>query len=181
MPWPPHKRNKPRRLPALSASRPASTAIDSPASSACKQNTASTPLGHKPRNNNRGKREGTKLCLCCYCCYLLSSWASWGPSSSHLGASWWPLGGILGHLGVLGPSWGLLGPSWGYLGASWGLLGSSWGHLGPISGPSWGQLGASWGFLRAFWGHLGLQKSVNTCRERVFFLTSVCFGSRSVS
>ena len=48
------------------------------------------------------------------------------------GASWWPLGGILG--------------------AAWGPLGASWGHLGaesskcrfvlPLWGPSWGFLGA---------------------------------------
>ena len=57
---------------------------------------------------------------------------SWPPGRL-LGASWEPLGGILG---VLGASWERLGS---VLGASWGVL----GHLGS----SWSvleRLGASW-------------------------------------
>ena len=48
----------------------------------------------------------------------------WKPLGSLLGASWVPLGGLLGPLG------GFLEASWGVLGAFRGVLGASLGPLG---------------------------------------------------
>ena len=79
------------------------------------------------------------------------------------GASWGPLGRLLGPLGgFLGASWRHLGPSAGGpltkakiiefklpLRCDWE---PSWGHLGAVLGPSRGPLGA---FLGPSWGHPG--------------------------
>ena len=58
--------------------------------------------------------------------------ASWAPP----GASWPPLGGILGRLGA---TWERLGGVLGRLGPSWVILerlGASWGVLGPKNLPT---------------------------------------------
>ena len=83
-----------------------------------------------------------------------------------LGASWEPLGGLLGA--KLWPSWTQVGPSWGQVGnlAEDGRLGGPLGgnlaedgRLGGLLEASWGPLGASWrplgGLLEAFGGLLG--------------------------
>ena len=101
-----------------------------------------------------------------------------------LGASWEPLGSLLGaSLGLFGAFWGPLGTSWAVLGRSYAVwplrrpswrplaaaLGLSWGPLGPfwepigpswgpllaVSGPSWAVLGTPWGPLGPSWGLLG--------------------------
>ena len=48
--------------------------------------------------------------------------------SSHQGASWTPLGQLLGG-------------SWRILGASWVAPGPAWRSLGEVLGKSWGSLG----------------------------------------
>ena len=73
------------------------------------------------------------------------SWAHFGASYGLLealsGASWGPLGPLLGHLGAL---LGRLGALCGSLGPSWGDLGSPLGRLGAISEAPGAVLGRSW-------------------------------------
>ena len=62
-----------------------------------------------------------------------------------LGASWAPLGRVLGaSCGVLVRLGGVLGASWRLFGASWGRLGGVLGRLGSVLGPCWAVLRASW-------------------------------------
>jgi len=102
-------------------------------------------------------------------CSLLSE-ALGGPScdslESLLGASWAPLGSLLGCLRV---SWEALGRLKGTLralahefcalgaafGASWEALGSPLDPLGNLLGASWESLGPSWETLGSHLGRLG--------------------------
>ena len=96
-----------------------------------------------------------------------------------MGASWGPLGAILGpSWGLLGPPGRLLGPSWrtsikteeelhlrsppwepqksalgALLGRSWSALGCARGRLGALSTLSWDPLGPHWNRLGASVGH----------------------------
>ena len=85
--------------------------------------------------------------------------SSHGAVSTSFEASWGPLGG---HLGLLGVSWGCLGA---LLGCSEGSRWPLWGLLGNFVGASWASVGslcgllgascASWSFLTASGGNLG--------------------------
>ena len=71
---------------------------------------------------------------------------------SSLGASWEPLGGLLGI------SWGPLGASWGPLGVSrgpFGAEGSKCPFGSPVWTPSWSRLGGLLGRLGGLLGRLG--------------------------
>ena len=93
------------------------------------------------------------------------------PLGGLLGASWEPLGSLLGALGgLLGASWELLGVSWVVLGVlwdagkapresfwwSWGALGDSWSALGALLVPLGALLGSPGGILGSSWEHSGV-------------------------
>ena len=76
-----------------------------------------------------------------------------------LGASWEPLGSLLGaSLGLFGASLGPFGAPWGRPGPSWGALtpsGPFGGHLGGLSRPPWGSLGVLLGRFGSLLDRLG--------------------------